>query len=256
MGSTKNYYIKSNRSFSFIRKYAWIITMLIAIGGHWVPKLGLIVLFIMGSLTIMAFFNGRYWCGNFCPHGSLFDRIILPISKNSKIPSFFKSKATIIGFFTFFIANFIRRLVEVFQAWETMSFLDKLGGLFSKTYLLVLIAGGIMAIFINSRTWCQFCPMGTMQKISHALGKALGVTKLTEKKITISDKSKCYSCGKCTKVCPFQLTPYLEFSEQNQFDHVDCIKCSTCIVNCPSKILTLERENEVVYEVEEEVKAS
>lgn len=241
----KNYYIKANRIFNSIRKYGWIVTVLIAIGGLWEPKLGLAVLFIMAGLIATAFVNGRYWCGNICPHGSLFDKIILPISANKKIPKIFKSKSFIVGFFLFFMFNFIRKIVNVSQYWGSYDFLDKLGSLFSNTYLMVLIVGGALAIFLNSRTWCQFCPMGTMQKLSHSLGKKLGITKITEKKITISDKDKCLKCGKCAKVCPFQLEPYKEFSDKNQFDNIDCIKCNTCVANCPVKVLSLEKETEL-----------
>lgn len=240
-----NYYIKTNRIFTPLRKYGWIVTVLIAIGGLWEPKLGLAVMLIMTSLIITSFFSGRYWCGNVCPHGSLFDKIILPISANKKIPNFLKSKPFIIAFLIFFMLNFTRKIVNISQYWGGYDFLDKLGSLFSNTYLMVLIVGGSLAVFLNSRTWCQFCPMGTMQKLSHALGKKLGITQKTEKKITVSDKDKCLSCGKCAKVCPFQLEPYKEFSENNQFDNIDCIKCSTCVVNCPVKILSLEKETKV-----------
>ncbi len=246
----KSYYIRANRIFNPIRKYGWIGTIVIAIGGLWEPKLGLTVMLIMAGLTITSFFNGRYWCGNICFHGSLFDKIILPISKNKKIPAFFKSKPMIIGFFIFFMTNFTRKIIAVSQFWGTYDILDKLGLLFSYTYLMVLIVGGALAIFINTRTWCQFCPMGTIQKLSHSLGRKLGIAKNTEKKITISDKDKCISCGKCAKVCPFQLAPYKEFSDNNQLDNLDCIKCNTCVVNCPVKILSLEKGIEL--ETEEE----
>ncbi len=95
----ENQFIKKNRTFTFVRKYGWLITVLIAIGGLWQPKLGLLVLFIMSGLMITSFFTGRYWCGNICPHGSLFDKILLPISKNRFIPPFLKSRPMIIGFF-------------------------------------------------------------------------------------------------------------------------------------------------------------
>ncbi|WP_326908065.1 4Fe-4S binding protein [Sedimentibacter sp. MB31-C6] len=242
MKNKKNYYIKTNRIFNTFRQYGWIITVLVAIGGLWEPKLGLIVVFIMAGLIATSFFGGRYWCGNICPHGSLFDKIILPISANKKIPDFIKSKTFIIAFFLFFMFNFIRKIITISQHWGTYDIFDKVGALFSNTYLMVLIVGGALAIFVNSRTWCQFCPMGTMQKISHAFGKFLGVAKKTEKKVTISNKDKCLNCGKCSKVCPFQLTPYLEFSDKNQFDNVNCIKCNTCVENCPVKILSLEKE--------------
>jgi NAD(P)H-flavin reductase len=39
-----------------------------------------------------------------------------------------------------------------------------------------------------------------------------------------------------------QLTPYTEFSEKNQLDDANCIRCSTCIKNCPAGILTLATE--------------
>ncbi len=235
----KNYYIKTNRIFSTLRNYGWIFTVLVAIGGLWEPKLGLAVVFIMAGLTISGFFTGRYWCGNICPHGSLFDRVLSPISRNKKIPNFVRSKPMIFSFLLFFTINFSRKLIKISKLWGSLAFLEKLGMLFSNTYLMVLIVGGFLAIFVNSRTWCQFCPMGSIQKVSHKLGKALGITKKTEKKITISNPDLCHSCGKCSRVCPFQLTPYLEFSSNNQFDNPNCIKCSTCVENCPAGILSL-----------------
>lgn len=240
----QNYYIKTNRTFTFFRKYAWLITLLVAIGGLWEPKLGLLVVLIMGGLTITSFFYGRYWCGNFCAHGSLFDRVFLPISQNKKIPKILKSKYVAIGFFIFFMFNFSKKMIRVFGTWGTLDFLDRLGMLFVNTYLIVLIIGGLFAIFLNSRTWCQFCPMGTIQKISHKLGQVTGIASKTEKKITIASKNQCHLCGKCSRVCPFQLTPYLEFSEDNQFDNTNCIKCSTCVENCPAGILSLETAKE------------
>lgn len=233
-------FIKTNRSFTFIRKYAWILTVLIAIGGLFQPKLGLIVVFIMAGLTITSFFSGRFWCGNICPHGSLFDTVILPISKNKRIPDFLKSKWMILGFFIFFMFNFGNKMLDVFSTWGSFDFLDKLGFLFVNTYLMVMIVGGLMGIFLNSRTWCQFCPMGTMQKLSYSLGTFTGLNKKTDKKITISDENKCLDCGKCARVCPFQLEPHKNWSEENTFDDSNCIKCSTCVVNCPIKILELK----------------
>ncbi|HHV95058.1 MAG TPA: 4Fe-4S binding protein [Clostridiaceae bacterium] len=247
MNNKKSNFIKANRIFSPIREYAWLFTVLVAIGGQWVPKLGLLVLFVMISLMVTAFFNGRYWCGNICPHGSLFDKLLLPISRNMKIPSFLKSKVFIIAFFIFFMFNLIRRIVNAASWWGTLDFLDKVGYIFSNTYLIVLIVGGILGVVITPRTWCQFCPMGTFQKISYKLGVLTGVTKKTEKKITIEDKEKCRKCGRCSKVCPFQLNPHMEFSDNNQFDNIDCIKCATCVKNCPIGILSLKNKKEMVF---------
>ncbi len=251
MGTVNNYYIKANRIFTPVRKYAWMFTVMVAIGGLWFPKLGLLVILIMAGLLVTSFFNGRYWCGNICPHGSLYDRVMLPISRNRKIPEFFKTKTFIASFFTLFIFLFSNRLMRAFAVWGEHHFLDKLGFVFVVTYLVVLVVGGSLALFISPRTWCQFCPMGTMQKGSYAVSKALNVAQKTEKKVTISNTSLCHSCGKCARVCPFQLKPYLEFSDQNQFDNINCIKCSTCIENCPAGILSLKTELEALKLKEE-----
>ncbi|HSH35855.1 4Fe-4S binding protein [Schnuerera sp.] len=248
----ENYYIKTNRTFTNIRKYGWIFTVLVAIGGLWEPKLGLLVIFIMAGLTTTSFFTGRYWCGNFCPHGSLFDRITMPISLNKKIPQFLKSKFMVTGFFLFFMYNFSRKVINVSKFWGTYDFFDKLGFVFVTTYLMVLVTGGLFAILVNPRTWCQFCPMGTIQKLSHALGRAVGVANKAEKKVTIENLDKCHACGKCSRVCPFQLTPYLEFGENNQFNDINCIKCATCVENCPANILSLRTEDEAI-ELKEKV---
>jgi len=242
----ENYFIKTNRTFTAIRKYGWILTVLVAIGGRWEPKLGLLVVLIMAGLTITSFFSGRYWCGNFCPHGSLFDSVIAPISNNKRIPKIFKSKILITGFLLFFMWSFTKKIIRISPLWGSFEFLDKLGFIFANTYLMVLVVGGLFALTINPRSWCQFCPMGSIQKISYFMGRTLGVAKKTNKKVTIESVDKCQSCGKCSRVCPFQLTPYLEFDDNNQFDNVNCIKCSTCIENCPADLLSLKTEKEAL----------
>ncbi len=245
------FYIKTNRIFSPIRKYGWIFTLLVAIGGLWYSKSGLLVIPVMISLTTMAFFKGRYWCGNFCPHGSFFDSFLNQVSKNKKIPKFFKSKITFSLFFLYFSFNLGTKFFRVSKLWGTVNFWDKLGFIFVASYLMVVVVGGLLSLFISQRTWCNICPMGTLQRISYKAGKFIGVTKKTDKKITITNTEMCHTCGMCARVCPMQLTPYTHFSDKNQFDHEVCIRCSTCIANCPAGVLSLVNEEEGIRMKEE-----
>lgn len=240
------FYIKTNRIFSSVRKYSWLFIPPVAFGGLWYPKLGLLMIPLMTTLAVMGFLKGKYWCGNLCPHGSLFDSIIMPISINTKIPSFLKSKIAMALAFTWFMYMLGGRLVKVMAIFGSASFLDKLGYIFVINYLIVTIVGTTLALLVSPRAWCSFCPMGTLEILSYKLGKLLRLNRATDEKVTVARTELCHSCGKCSRVCPMQLTPYLEFSDQNQFDSEACIRCSTCVKNCPAGILSLNNAGEAL----------
>ncbi len=76
---------------NIIKKYSWILVPIIAFGGLFYPLLGILVILIMFVLMAVGLLNGRYWCGNLCPHGSLFDNLIDKISLSKKITPILKS---------------------------------------------------------------------------------------------------------------------------------------------------------------------
>lgn len=238
-------YQKTNRVFTKFKNYSWIMVPIIAFGGMFIPKLGLLLIPIMLTLVVLGFLKGKYWCGNLCPHGSLFDKILLPLSPNSKIPNFLTSKYMKTAFFIFYMVMFSSRLVKAFESWGSMSFLDKLGFVFAANYLIPTIVGSTLALFVNPRSWCTFCPMGTFEQLAYKLGTLTGLNRKTDKKVTAAQPEKCTQCGKCSRVCPMQIVPYLELSvEHNQLSNEDCIRCSTCVYNCPLGVLTLANADE------------
>lgn len=234
--------LKTNQILSPIRKWAWLFILLVAFGGLWYPRFGLLIIPVMVILTFLSFFTGKFWCGNLCPHGSFFDSILSTLSPKRKIAGFFKSKITIAIAFTWFMAMIVIRLIKVFSIWGAFNFYDKLGTVFVMNYLMVTIIGSLLALLVSPRTWCSICPMGTMQLLMYKLGKTVKLNKKTDKKISITDQAKCYSCAKCSRVCPMQLTPHLEFTLKNQFDDEKCIRCSFCVYNCPAGILRLKTD--------------
>jgi polyferredoxin len=236
---------KTNRVFNKFKNYSWIMVPVIAIGGMYIPKLGLLLIPIMLTLMVLGFLKGKYWCGNLCPHGSLFDKILLSVSPNGRIPGLFTSKVMKVAFFLFYMGMFGSRLAKAFSYWGSMTFLDRLGFVFAANYLIPTIVGTTLALFVNPRSWCTFCPMGTFEELAYKLGTFTGFNRKTDKKVTSAQPKKCTKCGKCSRVCPMQLAPYRELSlETNQFNNVDCIRCSTCVYNCPTGILIMANAEE------------
>ncbi|MCK8817675.1 4Fe-4S binding protein [Natroniella sulfidigena] len=229
-----------------IKKYSWVLVPTIAFGGLFYPLLGLAMIGIMLGIILIGLFNGKYWCGNLCPHGSLFDVLISKFSISRKIPAFFKSSFLKWGFFIFFMGMFSRRLMNVMATWGSEEFLDNLGLMFTMQYLIMpTILGVSLAILISPRTWCSFCPMGAMGQIMGKLGNVLGINRTFEQRITINQPTECRECGLCANNCPLELEPYTNFDQENRFDDDRCIKCAECVEACPINILELKKRDEV-----------
>ena len=237
------YNVRAPRTFTIIRKYSFLFTLLVAFGGKFEPKLGLLVIPVMIGLILVSFYKGRYWCGNICAHGSLYDSLLFPFSRNGRIPKVLGLKIVSLLVFTWFSFRMGSGFVRAAGLYGSVSFWDKIGLVFVNSYTVVVIVGTTLGLLLSPRAWCNFCPMAVMQKASYALGKKAKVTDSTDEKVTISDQDQCHKCGKCARVCPMQLSPYTNFNDDNQFDNANCIKCSTCVNNCPADLLTLTNKN-------------
>ena len=45
----------------------------------------------MVAPIVVSIFKGRFWCGNLCPRGNFYDRVVSKFSNKRKPPKFFKS---------------------------------------------------------------------------------------------------------------------------------------------------------------------
>jgi len=229
-------YIKTNRNFTVIKKYSFTMILVIAGLGFIYPVLGLLLLPIMAFFMLLSLFKGKYWCGNLCPHGSLFDGLLLPFSKNGRIAKFFKLKPVEVILFILFAFMMVLRIKKVFETGNSNVY-DKVGIVFVTNYFLITIISSLISIFNSSRSWCKICPMGTMQKYIDKISNVFKLNHKTNKKITLEDKEKCVECNKCIKVCPMQIEVYKDLDKDNKLASDDCIKCQVCVTNCPTKIL-------------------
>ncbi|SDE53110.1 4Fe-4S binding protein [Sporomusa acidovorans] len=198
----------------------WILLIFLAIGIIY-PAIGLLAIICMLAPVIIAPYKGRYWCGNLCPRGSFYDNVIAPISPKKQVPAILRSK----GFCAFMVV-FIMGVfgIQTYYAWGDLS---AMGAVFVRIILITTIVGIVLGIIYHQRTWCSFCPMGTLASWFSAKPKTM----------PLKIENSCVNCKLCSKVCPLQLSPYTAKGNLNGFTHADCLKCSRCVEKCPKKAL-------------------
>lgn len=201
-----------------ITPYLGPAVVIVSVGGLWYPMLGYFLLLVMMTLSITSIFRGRWFCGNLCPRGSYFDYGIIKISKKKKIPKVLSSMWVRIPAFSLMMAVMLHRISVTLAAQNTI---ELIGMIFVSMCLMTTIIGTLLGGYFNARSWCNACPMGTMQRI-------IGGNKYQLK----MDHESCVDCKKCEKVCP------MEHEVRDIGNNLDCIKCGRCIDICPKDALT------------------
>ena len=207
---------------SNIQQYLfWILLVFLAVGLIY-PVIGLLAIICMLAPVIMAPYKGRYWCGNYCPRGSFYDNVIAKMSPKKPIPAIFRSTGFRVCMVMFIMGIFG---VQMYYAWGNLS---AMGAVFVRIILITTIVGIVLGVIYHQRTWCSFCPMGTMASWFSAKPKPM----------PLNVASSCVNCKLCTAACPLQLAPYTEKGNTEGFTHSDCLKCNRCVEKCPKKALT------------------
>jgi ferredoxin-type protein NapH len=204
-----------------IQQYLFWILLFFLVAGLIYPVIGILAIICMIAPVIMAPYKGRYWCGNFCPRGSFYDNVIAKISPKKPIPAIFRSTG-----FRVFMVMFIMVVfgVQMYYAWGDLS---AMGAVFVRIILITTIVGIVLGVIYHQRTWCSFCPMGTLASWFSAKPKPM----------PLMVDSSCVNCKLCTTACPLQLSPYAKKGSTEGFTHSDCLKCSRCVDKCPKKAL-------------------
>ena len=169
----------------------------------------------------LAPFRGRYWCGNYCPRGSFYDHVLVKLSPQRKIPVLFSHTVFRAFMVLFIISVFGVQMVYAWGDWTAM------GKVFVQIILITTIVGVALGLVYHQRSWCCFCPMGTL---------ASWISR-HRKPLPLVVANSCVDCKLCTKVCPLQLAPYAAKGNAAGFGHSDCLKCDRCIDRCPKQAL-------------------
>ena len=203
----------------------WIIIAYLIIGWFY-PVVGLLALICMIAPVSFAVRRGRWWCGNACPRGSLYDRVLSKYSPHRPIPAFVRTT----GFRTFMVLFIFTMFgIQMYHAWGDW---NAVGRVFWTIILITTVVGVTLAFIYAPRTWCSFCPMGTLSAwASPRRGR------LPEGYRRISVDNRCTTkCRLCSAVCPMQLKPYESKGDAEGLLHPDCLKCGRCVTACPLKV--------------------
>jgi ferredoxin-type protein NapH len=204
------------------RRLQWALApvVIITIGLGWKhPVLGFSVPVVMLMGMAGGLINGRYVCGNLCPRGSFFDRLMARISFQKEIPVFMRQMPLRWVIFAAMMGFMVFRVSQNPRDWRHW------GQTFWMMCVITTAIGIVLGVLFHSRMWCAFCPMGTMQ---NAFGGHKG-------QLTINAAS-CKECRACEKACPMQLA-IVKDKDKGRLQSRDCLKCPECVAICPTKAL-------------------
>lgn len=208
----------------------WILAAYLIVG-YFYPVIGFLALICMIAPVAVSMYRGRWWCGNACPRGSLYDRVLARYSPHKPIPPVLRSKG-----FRIFMVMFIFTMfgVQMYRAWGDWA---AMGCVFWTIILITTVVGVVLSFLFAPRTWCSFCPMGTLSSwVAPRSGKLPAGYR------SIHIDGKCTTkCRLCSAVCPMQLKPYESKNLKDGYLHPDCLKCGRCEKGCPLKVPELRK---------------
>jgi hypothetical protein len=172
--------------------YLWIVSTVYLILGFinilfaW---LGMIC--FLTPLTISLVKGNKAYCNKYCGRGQLFNLLgsKLKLSRNKDIPNFMKSTWFRYGFLTFFLIMFGNMIFSTYLVFSEVNGLSEIvkllwtfklpwhfayhGSVFApwvaqfafgfySVMLTSTVIGLITMLLFKPRSWCVYCPMGTM----------------------------------------------------------------------------------------------
>ncbi|MFH1653325.1 MAG: 4Fe-4S binding protein [Pseudomonadota bacterium] len=201
-----------------IQSMAWLLVVITIFGGIKYPILGYIVPLVMLTGLVGSIFHGRFVCGWLCPRGAFFDRIVSRISPHKKIPEFFRNYN-----FRWIVFAVLMGLMALQIAFD-VSNPYHWGAVFVRICVITTLIALVVAIIYHPRTWCSFCPMGTLQSVIGGHKKPLKM------------REGCVKCRICEMECPINLQ-IIDHFKGGVYQSKDCLKCSVCIEACPKDVL-------------------
>jgi len=139
------------------RYFSLLLVFGIAIGGFFLPELGLLVIALMLAAIAMNARRSRSFCSGVCPNGRSLSASLGKISAGKKLPRFLYSREfrrALCGLLMFAVVSFLI---------QSDGSLARIGRVFWSVYIAAIGVSVVTGLLFKPRAWCAFCPMGTLQ---------------------------------------------------------------------------------------------
>lgn len=154
--------------------------------------------------------------------GSFWDSYLSRLSLKRRVPRFFRHNAWRLFWLALLMTVMTVMVILNWGDWYRMGLIP-----FWMILTVTTVVGLGFGILYNQRTWCMFCPVGTM---ANWMGRGKHLLRVS---------SECLgaNCKLCYKTCRMQIHPGT-YKDAGVVKHGDCLKCSRCIEVCPKEALT------------------
>ena len=136
---------------------ATVFVFTVAIGGIFIPEIGLVLAALMAAAIVMTLRKPRSFCSTVCPRGKALGFVMRGPSRRKALPRFMLSiqfRRLLCGSTMFCVIGSLVR---------TGGDIHRVGSVFWGLCALSLSAGLALGYFFKPRAWCAVCPMGTLQ---------------------------------------------------------------------------------------------
>lgn len=175
--------------------YLWIVSVLyLSLGFFNILFAWLGLICFITPLLISLITGSKAYCNRYCGRGQLFDLLgkKLHLSRNRSIPAWVRSKWFRYGFLTFFMFMFMQMIFNTILVFKDVKSLSQAVTLlwtfripwhwayritdvpvwvsqfafgFYSVMLTSTVLGIITMLLYKPRSWCVYCPMGTMTQL-------------------------------------------------------------------------------------------
>ncbi|RKM61241.1 4Fe-4S binding protein [Butyrivibrio sp. CB08] len=196
---------------------------------------GSFIVFVL--MLVLSMFFGRAWCGYLCPAGGL-QECAMRI-KDTPAPQGKRDKIKYVIWVVWIAAVIVTFILGKNDVTVNPFYMTDHGISVSGIYNYVIYYGVILLLVVpplvhGKRATCHYiCWMAPFMVIGSSIERFLHLPQLHVE----ADKSKCVSCGMCSKACPMGLDVKKMVADGTGPKCTECIQCGACVDECPKKVL-------------------